>query len=84
MANHHGAYMLNEVLCALEEEAFFTTLGPERTQKFIKRIVDLGYDGDCQSYEILDRIGPRLGICVMCSRRQDGLDDYGVCSDCQF
>lgn len=43
MANHHGAYMLNEVLCALEEEAFFTTLGPERTQKFIKRIVNLGY-----------------------------------------
>ena len=82
MANHAGAHMLNNVLCMLEEESFFTTLGPEKTQQFIGRVVDLGFDDDCQSYEILNGIGPRLGICIMCSRRRDGLDN-GVCPDCR-
>ena len=82
MANHQGAYMLNNVLRMLEGESFFATLGPEKTQQFIKRVVDLGYRDDCQSYEILDGIGPHLGICVVCSCRSDDLED-GRCSDCR-
>ena len=81
MANHAGGYMLNEVLGMLEEESFFANLGAEKTQQFIKRVVDLGYDEDCRSYEILDGIGPRLGICVMCCRRREDLDD-GICPSC--
>ena len=65
MANHAGAHMLNDVLCLLEEESFFATLGPEKTEKFIRRVADLGFYQDCQSYEILNGIGPRLGIYVM-------------------
>ena len=82
MANHQGAYMLNEVLCMLEKESFFATLGPEKAQQFIKRVVDRGYRVDCQSYEILDGIGPRLGICIMCCDRRDDLDN-GVCAPCR-
>lgn len=82
MANHSGAYMLNGVLCMLEEESFFATLGAEKTQRFIKRVVDLGYNDDCQSYEILHGVGPRLGICIMCSRPNDDLED-GECPSCR-
>ena len=82
MANHQGAYMLNGVLRMLEEESFFATLGPEKTERFIKRVVDLGYDDDCQSYEILRGIGPRLGICIMCSRPNDDLKN-GECPSCR-
>ena len=82
MANHQGAYMLNEVLGLLEEESFYATLGPERTQRFIKRVVDLGFRDDCQSYEILHGIGERLGICMMCCRSRDGLES-GVCPSCR-
>ena len=82
MANHAGAHMLNDVLCLLEEESFFATLGPEKTEKFIRRVADLGFDQDCQSYEILNGIGPRLGICIMCSCRGDDLHN-GVCPDCR-
>ena len=82
MANHGGAYMLNEVLCMLEEESFFATLGPERTQRFIKRVADIGHDDDCPSDEILRDIGPRLGICTICCRRRDDLDD-GMCAACR-
>ena len=81
MANHAGGYMLNEVLGMLEEESFFANLGAEKTQRFIKRVVDLGYDQDCLSYEILDGVGPRLGICVMCCRPREDLDD-GACPSC--
>ena len=83
MSNHAGAYMLNEVLGMLEEESFFATLGRDKTEQFIKRVVYVGERDDCQRYEILDGIGQRLGICVMCCRRRDDLDDGGVCQSCR-
>lgn len=74
--------MVNEVLGLLEDESFFSTIGPERTYQFIQRVVRLADRGDCLSYEILDGIGERLGICVMCCQRRDDLED-GACSSCR-
>ena len=82
MSNHQGGHMLNKVLNLLEDESFFDTIGPERTERFIKRVVYFGWHDDCNSYEILDGIGPRLGICIMCSNRRDGLED-GECPLCR-
>ena len=48
MSNHTGAYLLNEVFGMLEEESFFATLGTDKTEQFIERVVYAGERDDCQ------------------------------------
>ena len=82
MSNHDGSYMLNEVLILLEKRGFFSCMKPSETKKFIKSILKIGNEYDCNDGEILEDIGESLGICYCCVEFTKDLDD-GVCSSCR-
>ncbi len=65
----------------LEEKGVLADLGQERTQQHLADTVRISKHYDCNSGEILDGIGERLGICYNCL--EPGSDfDNGVCRDC--
>jgi hypothetical protein len=83
MSNHAGSYMLNEVLRMLEERGVFTQMGPAAAQKLVLDIVKRSREEyDCNSGEILDQIGARLGICSCCAKASAELVD-GTCPKCR-
>ena len=73
MSNHSGSYMLNVMLALLERESFFSEIGPEKTEEFLRHIHSLSWDYDCNPGEILDGIGERLAICYTCFTLSEGL-----------
>ena len=81
MSNHAGGYMLNRVLTLLEERRFFADLEPDEICEFLSEIAKIGYNYDCNSGEILEGIGERLGICYCCMKPAESFE-YGVCSSC--
>ena len=81
MSNHSGSYMLNDVLKMLERESFFEHLGKERTHTFVLSILQMSHQYDCNTGEILEELGERLGICYYCEDRADEFRD-GVCIKC--
>ena len=81
MSNHSGSYMLNEVLQLIEKESVFEFWGRTRTQDIIRKIVRIGYDYDCNSGEILEGIGVRLGICYCCCENAVEFQK-GLCESC--
>ncbi len=82
MSNHSGSHMLNSMLARLEREAFFSDIGPEKTEEFFRHIYALSWDYDCNPGEILDGIGERLAICDTCFTLSKGLVD-GTCASCR-
>jgi recombinational DNA repair protein RecR len=82
MSNHAGSYLLNEVLHLLEERGVFTQMGPETAQRLVLDIVKLSYRYDCNSGEILEEIGERLGICLRCLTAKSDLIE-GMCRSCR-
>jgi hypothetical protein len=66
MSNHSGGYMLNEILKMLEEKSVFEALGEQKTRELILNTVKISRDYDCNSGEILDEIGERMGLCYCC------------------
>lgn len=83
MSNHSGSFMLNKVLRLLDDNYnFFDTLKKEEILKFIKKTIDIGAYADCNNGEILDEIGKKLGICYMCIKFVDNIDEVGICPKC--
>ena len=74
--------MLNSMLARLEREAFFSEIGPEKTDEFFRHIRGLSFDYDCNRGEILDGIGERLAICDTCFTLSKGLVN-GTCASCR-
>ena len=74
--------MLNSMLAMLEREAFFSEIGPEKTDEFFRHIRGLSFDYDCNRGEILDGIGERLAICDTCFTLSKGLVN-GTCASCR-
>lgn len=81
MSNHAGSYMLNKVLHLLEERGVFTLIGPEAAQRLALDIEKISRHYDCNSGEIFDKIGVRLGICRWCMAPKTNLID-GLCDAC--
>ena len=73
--------MLNRVLTLLEGKRFFADLEPDEICEFLNEIVKIADDYDCNSGEILEGIGERLGICYYCMKPAESYE-YGVCSSC--
>lgn len=82
MSNHSGSDMLNEVLCKAEDMGIFKQIGKDKAVEFILALVEIGEDHDCNSWEILENIGEKLGICYGCLKPSDNLK-YGLCKDCR-
>ena len=82
MSNHSGSHMLNSMLARLEQEAFFSEIGPEKTEEFFRHICALSWDYDCNPGEIMDGIGERLAICNTCLGPSEELD-HGRCASCR-
>jgi hypothetical protein len=81
MSNHSGSYMLNSVLCVTEEMGILETIGREKSQQFAIKLINIGNRHDCNSGEILEDIGGRLGICYCCLEKTDDLEN-GICKEC--
>jgi hypothetical protein len=56
-------------------------MGREAAQQLVLDILKLSRRYDCNSGEILDEIGGRLGICLGCLTAKSDLLD-GVCVSC--
>ena len=82
MSNHSGSRMLNSMLARLEQEAFFSEIGPKKTEEFFRHIHALSWDYDCNPGEIMDGIGERLAICDSCFSPSEDLD-HGTCASCR-
>ena len=81
MSNHSGSYMLNEILRTPELQTVFQDIGIEKTQSLILKILQISNDYDCNSGEILDKIGERFGICYCCKQKANKFID-AVCQSC--
>ena len=82
MSNHSGNYMLNNVLTILQDDHdFFSKIGKEEAYLFVKKIIKVGNRYDCNSGEILEDIGLKLGVCYGCIKQAD-LNEDGYCGDC--
>jgi hypothetical protein len=76
--------MLNSVLEMLEKRGFFNYLGEAKTLSFIQELIQAARSIDCNTGEILEEIGVRLGICYYCLEySKKGLEEnYGICQKC--
>ncbi len=81
MSNHSGSYLINEVLQVINNHKVFELLGKEKTLQLLLKIRQVGDDYDCNSGEILEFIGEKLGICYVCWKYKDNLE-FGICEDC--
>lgn len=84
MSNHSGSYVLNKVLRVLNDKEydFFKGIGKDKTLAFITFVIKIGDYEDCNSGEILDEIGQKLGICYDCLNYADDLENGGICRKC--
>lgn len=81
MSNHVGGHMLNEVLQEAIEQDVFKKIGKRKTRHFLEKVLEVGWDYDCNPDEILEGIGEELGICYCCTKFKDDLRD-GMCAEC--
>lgn len=82
MSNHAGSYLLNEVLILLDEQKVFDFFGQEKTLDFLEKIRKIGMYHDCNSGEILDKIGEKLQVCYSCWEYNDNFE-HGICLKCR-
>ena len=81
MSNHSGSYMLNEILQSPELQSVFQTIGAEKTQSIVLKILQISNYYDCNAGEILNEIGEQLGVCYHCQQAANNFID-GVCQNC--
>ena len=81
MSNHSGSRMLNRILKMLEQEAVFEHLGKDSSQIVVQKILSISNFYDCNSGEVLEEIGERLGICSCCYKVAEKFQD-GLCQNC--
>jgi hypothetical protein len=76
--------MLNNVLRVLNDKEydFFKGIGKDKTLAFITLVIKIGNYEDCNSGEILDELGEKLGICYDCLNYADNIEDHGLCHKC--
>jgi len=83
MSNHHGSYMLNDILKLLDQSSVFEALGRQRTQTLVLEIIKISLDDDCNPGEILKGLGERLGVCYYCREPANEFDDnVDICKEC--
>ncbi len=81
MSNHRGSYLLNSVLHLLDDFDVYNNLGKEKTLALMKQVRKLSQRYDCNSGEILEKIGAKLGICYQCWEYSDRFAN-GICDTC--
>lgn len=81
MSNHSGSYMLNDILKVLDKKSVFNFLGKEKTHALIIEILNISYQYDCNPGEILENIGPKIGVCYYCTKSAEEFHD-GICKSC--
>ena len=84
MSNHGASYMLNEVLTLLKDDyGFFDNMQQTTREEFIIKILELGYNYDCNDGEILDQLGKSLQFCYYCGKSTKDFDeDSDICKKC--
>jgi|WetSurMetagenome_2_1015567.scaffolds.fasta_scaffold209565_2 hypothetical protein len=82
MSNHSGSYMLNDILCLLEKNGFFADNSRKKNIKIFDEIWNIGFNYDCNSGEVFEEIGQRMGYCYCCRRSAKKLVT-GLCSKCR-
>src|SRR5687768_11346440 len=83
MSNHAGGHLLNKVFHILERERVFDLLGRPRAQEVVREITQLArHRYDCNCGEILEDVGPRLGLCQCCGKPADDISE-GYCPECR-
>ena len=81
MSNHDGSYMLNAVLCLLEKNGFFEGNSKKKNIKILDAVWEIGFEYDCNSGEVFEGIGQRMGYCYSCTSPAKKLID-GLCAKC--
>ena len=67
MSNHSGGYLLNYALYRLVEQGLVERLGKRKVQATVIELVTYAEKKyDCNSGEILEALGKRLGVCAHC------------------
>ncbi|KAF8818035.1 hypothetical protein IHI24_000919 [Rickettsia endosymbiont of Cardiosporidium cionae] len=75
--------MLNEVLRKLNKRKFFNHLGGKETINFVKEILEIGFENDCNNGEILDKIGRILKFCYYCQKPAEEMgEDTDIYKKC--
>jgi len=84
MSNHYGSHMLNEVLSLIDEKyTFFQKMNKDEVLAFVKDIISIGSFYDCNSGEVLTKIGAKLGICYYCCKYKNNINEYDLCNECK-
>ncbi len=81
MSNHGGSYMLNEIIGLMEQNGIFGYLGSEKSRHFLKDMIGISRDYDCNSGEILEGIGEKFRICYSCLNYAEDFEE-GLCKNC--
>jgi hypothetical protein len=81
MSNHSGGYMLNSVLSIADDMGILNAIGKEKSRELVLKLIRIGQRSDCNSGEILEDIGQKLGMCYGCLKETDDLED-GLCKEC--
>ncbi|MCB2299893.1 hypothetical protein [Clostridium tagluense] len=82
MSNHSASYMLNNILYTAKDMRIFEAIGEEKTRKFALELVKIGKRYDCNNNEILYSIGEEIGICYLCLKETDDIEE-GLCKKCR-
>jgi hypothetical protein len=83
MANHLGGDILNDVLRLLDARGFFREQQKSGTRTFLQEVLRIAQEADCSPGDVIEGIGPRLGICPHCQRPSFN-PSVGDCTKCEF
>ncbi|MCY7279157.1 MAG: hypothetical protein LH702_36820 [Phormidesmis sp. CAN_BIN44] len=83
MSDHSGSHMLNDVTKMLDDEQALETIGLQKTQQVIAKLVQIATRAyDCNSGEILEGHTDRLHLCYCCLAIATDLES-GLCQSCR-
>jgi len=73
--------MLNSVLLSAKEAGMFKAIGKEKKIEFLKEVVNIGDEYDCNPGEIFEDLKDDIDICYGCLEESEALKD-GLCPKC--
>jgi len=73
--------MLNSVLLSAKKTGMFKTIGKKKTIEFLKEVVGIGDEYDCNPGEIFEDLGDDIDICYDCLEESKDLK-AGLCPKC--
>lgn len=83
MSDHSGSYMLNDIIQMLDDEQVLETIGLQKTQQVITKLVRIATrQYDCNAGEILEGHTDRLHLCYCCLANTTDLES-GLCRSCR-